>query len=289
MPRTHALVGVLPLRLLCHQAIITRKNMEDDFAFIKTSLTKSDISDYGGYNTENARNNGKIMAPKTKILYRPLINKTPSDPSTVLTAMIDVESISKDAGQNVSVFTCDQQIYRVALNVIWANPTRWSNFYPRIGGMHWLMIFVGCADKLMANSGLEKLVGSAFGGVSKMLIGKIFPMNIRALRLVVLELLHGLVDEIADYDDLIFFLDSLAIKSHLAKHWVNNLIKPVLIMMLYLRAEQQAEFALHLYACRQMFPYFFGASHWNYSRDGVAHMQRMEKLPNSVLEPFLKD
>ena len=110
MPRTHALVGVLPLRLLCHQVIITRKSMEDDFAFIKTSLTKSDIPDYVGYNTENAGNNGKSKVPKTNIWYRPLINKTLSDPSTVLTSMIDVESISKDAGQSISVFTCDLHV-----------------------------------------------------------------------------------------------------------------------------------------------------------------------------------
>ena len=81
-----------------------------------------------------------------------------------------------------------------------------------------------------------------------MLIGKKLPMNIRALLLVILELLRGLVDEIVDYDDLIFFLDSLAIKSYLAKHWVNNLIKPILIMMLYVRGERQGEFALYLYA-----------------------------------------
>ena len=50
--------------------------------------------------------------------------------------MINVESISKDSGQSISLFTCDQRIYRVALNIIWANPTRWANFYSRIGGMH---------------------------------------------------------------------------------------------------------------------------------------------------------
>ena len=93
MHRTHALVGVLPLRLLCHQVFITIKSMENDFAFIKTSPTRSDIPDYGVYNTENARNNGKSMAPKTNILYRPLTKKTPSNPSTVSTAMIDVKSI----------------------------------------------------------------------------------------------------------------------------------------------------------------------------------------------------
>ena len=136
------------------------------------------------------------------------------------------------------------------------------------------MNFVGCVCKLMANSGLEKLVGLAFGGVSKMLIGKKFPMNVRALPLVTLELLRGLVDEIVDYDDLIFFLDSLARKSYLTKHWVNNLIKRVLIMMLYLRGERQPEFALYLYAYNQMFPYSFAASHWNYVKDRVAYMRQ---------------
>ena len=101
----------------------------------------------------------------------------------------------------------------------------------------------------MAKNGLQKLMGPAFGGVSKMLIGKKFSMNIRLLRLVVFELLLGLVDEIVDNNYLIFFLDSLAIKSYLAKHWMNNFIKPVLIVMLYVRAERQAEFALHLYPC----------------------------------------
>ena len=36
----------------------------------------------------------------------------------------------------------------------------------------------------MANSGIEKVMGGpAFGRMSKMLIGKKFPMNIRALHL----------------------------------------------------------------------------------------------------------
>lgn len=98
--------------------------------------------------------------------------------------MINIESISKDSGQSISLFTCDQRIYRVALNIIWANPSRWANFYPRIGGMHWLINFFGCVGKLMANSGIEKVMGGpAFGRMSKMLIGKKFPMNIRALHL----------------------------------------------------------------------------------------------------------
>ena len=93
------------------------------------------------------------------------------------------------------------------------------------------MNFVECVGKLMASSGLTKLMGSTFGGLSKMHIGKEFPMNVMALCFVVLELLHGLADGIVDYDDFFFFLYSLAIKSYLAEHWMNTLIKPVLIMM----------------------------------------------------------
>ena len=37
-----------------------------------------------------------------------------------------------------------------------------------------------------------------------------------------------------------------------------------------------------------MRPYFFAASHWNYARDGVTYMRTMERLPNSVLELFMK-
>ena len=44
-------------------------------------------------------------------------------------------------------------------------------------------------------------------------------MNARALRFVVLELLHGFVEEIYKYHDLLLFLDAVSEKSHLGKHW----------------------------------------------------------------------
>ena len=228
------------------------------------------------------------MKQKTSVTYRPLINKTPSDPSTILTAMIDVEAVTTSAGQEVSVFTCDQKLYRVTLEIIWEDPQRWKNFYPRLGGMHWVMSFSGCIGKLMANSGLENIMSYAFAGVPKMLIGKKFPMNIRALRFVVLELLRGFVGDMIEHNDLDRFLSSVSSKSRLAQHWVDNFIKPMFLIMLYIRAEREGEFALHLYACKQMLPYFFAAGHWNYARDGVAYLRAMEKLPTSLLNSFME-
>jgi len=64
---------------------------------------------------------------------------------------------------------------------LWDDPVRWKNFYPRIDGIHWVMSFVGCIDKLMQNSGLDLLMKAAFAGVDSMLVGKKFPMNTRAI------------------------------------------------------------------------------------------------------------
>ena len=81
-----------------------------------------------------------------------------------------------------------------------------------------LMSFIGCVGVLMSNSGLTNLLKRAFSGVEKMLIVKKFPMNLRALRLVVIELFRGYLDEIHSYEELLDFLDSLSSQSILAEH-----------------------------------------------------------------------
>ena len=78
----------------------------------------------------------------------------------------------------------DQQLYRVTINVIWVYPDLFKDFVPHLGGMHTLMSFIGAVGTVMSNSGLEEVMNSAFAGVPKMLSGKKFHKNMRALRLV---------------------------------------------------------------------------------------------------------
>lgn len=59
-----------------------------------------------------------------------------------------------------------------------------SNVIPRLGGMHFLMSFIGCIGTLMENIGQEEVLSDVFGGVAKMLTGKKFPQNVRALRMM---------------------------------------------------------------------------------------------------------
>ena len=91
------------------------------------------------------------------------------------------------------MFTCDQQLYRITLDIIWNEPEWWKNFYPHLGGMHMLINFIGSIGKLMAGNGLDKMMAKAFGGVDAMLQGKKYPMNLRALRFVALELLQTIL------------------------------------------------------------------------------------------------
>ena len=102
-----------------------------------------------------------------------------------------------------------------------------------------LMSFVGAIGTLMANTGLSEILKSVFGGVEKMLTGKKFPMNMKAMRMVAEELLRNVVDksQLQDHHDFINVLEDLASKSHTSKLWIDVFIKPVLIMMLYVRAE----------------------------------------------------
>ena len=79
----------------------------------------------------------------------------PSDPDTMLTAMVRVQELTSQTGQTSSLLTYDQQLYRVAVHVSWDQPERFKDMYLRLGGMHALMSFAGAVCSLRAESGLS--------------------------------------------------------------------------------------------------------------------------------------
>ena len=127
--------------------------------------------------------------------------------------------------------------------MLWVYPEKFPNFIPRLGGIS----FAGAVGTLMCNSGLEEILQSAFGGVPKMLSGKRFPQNVRALRMVVEELLRETLSSDEGQDDPMERLDTQAALSTTTKLWVDNLTKPVLIMMIFVRAEREGDWPLHMW------------------------------------------
>lgn len=82
---------VLPLKVLAHQIITHKRAQETDFDFLQQIILNKGTSEYGGFNTSISREQGHIVKPATKAMYTPLIDMTPSDPSTMLTAMVEAQ------------------------------------------------------------------------------------------------------------------------------------------------------------------------------------------------------
>ncbi len=147
-------------------------------------------------------------------MYLPLIGKPPSDPETMATALHTAKKVSEGGvGQVFVIFTVNQQLYRVALQIIWQDPKTFSNTYLRLGGMHLLMSFCSCIGTLMAETGIIEILS-----VLKMLVGKKYPDNVRPLHMLTEELLHPIFDKhtINSMADLQDSLDNVSKRSKTA-------------------------------------------------------------------------
>ena len=61
-------------------------------------------------------------------------------PDTIMTAMSKAQQLTEKFGQHFTVFTADQQLYRVAVDVQWTHPDLFPNLILRLGGIDMLMI-----------------------------------------------------------------------------------------------------------------------------------------------------
>ena len=200
--------------------------------------------------------------------------------------MNQIKQITEEAKQTYTVYTNDQQLHKIAVHITWFNGKEFEYFIPRLGGMHMLMSFIGCVGVLMTNTGLEEVMCKAFAGVKKMLTGKKFPQNMRALQLVAEECIRDVVtNRYEESNSVIEILEQRAKVSRTSKLWFDCLGKPVLIIV---HAEREGDWPLHLYAASEMIPYFAAAAHWNYFRYGIVYLMKMSSMPNEVLDEFMK-
>ena len=205
--------------------------------------------------------------------------------------MLKIKKLSEDTGQTFSIFTLDQQLHNYAIQLQWALPETFpiNTFFVRLGGMHTLMNLIGATGNLMADTGLADILSSEFAGVKKMLIGKKFPQCLRALRMVVEVILEPILEDpsVQCYDDLMENLENRAKKSRTCRLWLDCLIKPMLIMMAFVRAEREADWPLHVLCVKEMMVYLFAAGHSNYARALLVYLRTIERLPPEILAHFL--
>ena len=72
--------------------------------------------------------------------------------------------------------------------------------------------------------------------------------------------------------------------------WVDCFVIPTFLAHLFVRAEREVDWLLHMYCLRRMLPYFFASSHWNYTRYIQWYIQDMDaNLPPAIKEQYLTD
>jgi hypothetical protein len=193
----------------------------------------------GGFMAKVAREKSQTIQPGSIIVYQPLISMNPSDHTTIKTAMMEGKRLSNASGQFFTVITADQAIYKLIVDNLWMDcEEQFQSVHARPGGMHMLMNIVGTVGKLMQEKGLYEILGSAFGSVQKMRSGKRYPQNVRALRIGVEVLLAKHIKDQETPDQLDNFLQSVSSQSPTSKLWVDNLIQPVILIMMFTQAER---------------------------------------------------
>ena len=123
------------------------------------------------------------------------------------------------------------------------------------------MDFVSCIGTLMADSGLKEILRTTFGSMDKMLEGKKYPLIIHALRLLSEELLQPLFkkNELSVMGDLETLLQDILAKSKTSKAWIELVIKPTFLIMQFIRATHEPDYALLIPTISSTLPYFFAA------------------------------
>ena len=241
---------VPPLKFLVTQVITLKRAQENDFAFLCDINLKQDCPEYNGYNTQLSRKNGVLPQPKSTVSFMPLIDLPPAQHDTILTSLEKGLSLVKNNGNGVLIFTADQQLYKIVIDIMFHQPSYFKLVVPVLGGMHMLMNFIHAISIIMSGSGLKEILASSFESVDKMLSGKKYPQNFRAMRMLVEELLECVVqdEQVSSFSDLTRLLDDRASQSRTTRLWTNNVIKATLIMMNFSRARHEADTPLHISA-----------------------------------------
>ena len=70
--------------------------------------------------------------------------------------------------------------------------------------------------------------------------------------------------------------------------WVDVVIKPVFLSLMYIRAKREGDWPLHVEAVEAMLPFYAADDHIKYARDGLYYLKRMKSLPKNVRDYFMK-
>ena len=270
------------------QSAAVRFSQQRDAAWLSQVHQRDKPVEWAGFNAQQDRVvEGSGNKPKTLVVFGPMIDSPPAHPDTVMTMLVYRQRTLNAFGMQYTHVSVDLQLYQTACLVQWNDPQRWTGLILHPGMMHTLMSFLGCIGTLMKASGVEVLMSAAFGCITSIINGKAWTNALRAYRLIIAVLLRSFYSNGAKtYQELSDYLE--AAREHpTGRLWVDCLIKPTLIALMFLRGERNGDFLLQQYCLNTMLPYFFAAGHHNYDRYLSWYVRQMENLPQHAKDDLL--
>ena len=270
------------------QSASVMSSQQRDAAWLSQVHGNDKPVEWAGFNAQQDRLvAGSAQKPKTLVVFGPMIDSPPAHPDTVLTTLVYLEKTLNSFGMQYTHLTVDLQLYQTACLVQWNDPVRWNRVILHPGMMHTLMSFLGCIGKLMKGSGVDVLISAAFAGITSIVNGKAWTNALRAYRLIIAVSLENFFSNGAKtYEELSAYLES--VREHpTGKLWVDCLVKPTLLSLMFLRAERNGDFLLEQHCLKEMLPYYFAAGHQNYARYLSWYVRQMENLPQCAKEDLL--
>ena len=255
----------------------------------------------------------------SSIGYMPVIQDTAGEIITLNTVALRCKHVATTLGQKHVVLTVDEALFPKLMELKWTNALLEDTLIVRLGGLHISLNFLKVIGQHMQSSGLQELwtEDNILGprAAEQVMVGKHYARGMRVHKLTLQALWRILLPKVLDYietkdenmrgkletrkddpESLMQILTSSEFYEYFAGY-VNTKTNPnfrfwyhymemVQILLLFIRAQREGNWKLHLYAFREMMPYFMRYDHTNYARWGSVYLNEMNQLPPEVEREF---
>ncbi len=151
------------------------------------------------------------------VVALPFINLSPSDMSTIYTALLFAQNEASLFNRNYCIITFDQPLFIKAVDIVHASPELRDSIIVRLGGLHMAFSYMGSDGYIMSGSGQEQMWSTVYaeGSIPQMVSGHAYSralcaciLSIQAITSVLLSA-PGILDEVdiqalyCTWDDLL--------------------------------------------------------------------------------------
>lgn len=283
-------------------------------------LKYTEENDFIGWNSfmnmiTNSQDNYKV----SKINFLPFINGSPSDYSTLYTALLRTSEIALQEGMKTCIITFDQPLYIKARDIVEATIFDEVLMVVRLGGFHLLMSYMGAIGQIMAGSGIKDIFSIIYaeGSVDKILSGHSYARAVRA-HIILQQALSLLIFDELKKDNLEFReciknannfriifnfeeiqsseefeklnkifehkLEEIETRGKTCKLWVLY-FRMVSLLKSFIASERMGSWNAQLKCIELMIPFFHAAGHFNYAKSARLYVQDMNDLKEKM-DPF---